>query len=652
MTAHPSSPFPPLMPPSGMAPQAGGSRFKPIDPLRVLREHVRALIVLAVVGVVVGVAVWGLLRLTMPRYTSMAQLRVSSTINEVWKGITSEVDQRTNMERLEAFMQDEAMRIQSEEILNSVLDRPEVRSTHWFASYVDPKSPDALPNLRNAREDLAKDHLRVFPIRGTTLIHVSVSTPNEEDPDKILAAIIDVYLQRLRLSVSDENMATQVTFRQELDRTERAIQDLEKRMQEFLSREGLESLKSESSAAAIEYQNYATQQAQLAMALDQAQQAYDAMVEARQSGQYQPSPQDLLEIEAVPTVRAQTDRLRQLVERRDALLAVLAPNHMEIKRLEAQIAATEADRQREIDRLVRESQAADLENAAKAVEAIKAQLAALEPKLAEASRRMTDLTSRLTQYEQMEDMLMRAKEERQRAADALASVRVYSTHPSSVPVQRYASPTEPELSFPLPEVTIPAVALLILAGGTGVIFLREMLDQRVKSPSDARMFTDVQLLGVLPDVVEDPNGPARMERVVEKDPTGLMAEAFRQLRTGLLTQMDRRGYKTLAVTAAQPGSGASSVAQNLAVSLAHNGRKVLLIDANLRRPSQHRLFELGEGPGLAEVLRGQATLEEAMRQPSQGLDVWVLSAGGAHDALPELLEGQRLRSVLSQAETR
>src|SRR5690606_6693509 len=117
------------------------------------------------------------------------------------------------------------------------------------------------------------------------------------------------------------------------------------------------------------------------------------------------------------------------------------------------------------------------------------------------------------------------------------------------------------------------------------------------------------------------------------------------------SKMERRGYKSLLVAAAQPGSGASSVAHNLATSLAYNGRNVLILDANLRRPTQHKLMGLSGERGLVDVLRGEMTLDAAIT-PIEGLSLSVLPAGSSHDAPPELLECANFRALLSQLETR
>jgi len=183
-----------------------------------------------------------------------------------------------------------------------------------------------------------------------------------------------------------------------------------------------------------------------------------------------------------------------------------------------------------------------------------------------------------------------------------------------------------------------------------VIFLKEMLDQRIKSPADVKLLPKTELLGVIPDVEEDPSGRRTIEGVVTELPDGLMAEAFRHVRTQILAQMDHRGHKTLMLVGAQAACGVTALTNNLAVSLAQNGRKVLVLDANLRRPSQHELFGVAASPGLTDVLYDTESLKNAIVN-REDPNLAILPAGQNHPIMPELFEGQAFRELLPRLES-
>jgi len=162
--------------------------------------------------------------------------------------------------------------------------------------------------------------------------------------------------------------------------------------------------------------------------------------------------------------------------------------------------------------------------------------------------------------------------------------------------------------------------------------------------------TGLKVRSVSPDVDEDPSGRDRIEGVVKELPDGLMAEAFRQMRSEVLSRMDRCGHKTLMLVGAQADCGVSALTNNLAVSLMHNRRKVLVLDANMRRPSQHMLFGTPQAPGLTDVLLDQVSLDKAIVN-GQEPGLAVLPAGQNGLIWPETFEGQGFRDLLAKLQT-
>jgi capsular exopolysaccharide synthesis family protein len=122
-------------------------------------------------------------------------------------------------------------------------------------------------------------------------------------------------------------------------------------------------------------------------------------------------------------------------------------------------------------------------------------------------------------------------------------------------------------------------------------------------------------------------------------------EAYRILRTNLLFSSDTQGLRTLVVTSALPQEGKTVIAANLAISFAREGIRVLLIDADLRRPAMHRLFGVARSPGLAQALANSATVESSIRATSvSGLS--ILACGSLPTNPTELIRGTRMRELL------
>jgi len=136
-----------------------------------------------------------------------------------------------------------------------------------------------------------------------------------------------------------------------------------------------------------------------------------------------------------------------------------------------------------------------------------------------------------------------------------------------------------------------------------------------------------------------------------RDPFDPQSEALRDLRTQLLLHWISDERKVLTVVSPDTGDGRSVLAANLAVAFAQLGEHTLLIDADLRRPRQHRLFGHGNGPGLAQVLSGRSGIEAAERV-SYFDSLWLLSAGAAPPNPLELLSRLTLPALLNEARKR
>lgn len=131
-------------------------------------------------------------------------------------------------------------------------------------------------------------------------------------------------------------------------------------------------------------------------------------------------------------------------------------------------------------------------------------------------------------------------------------------------------------------------------------------------------------------------------------PYSQQVEALRALRTQLILRWFGEGHKALAVIPASTGSGASYLAANLAIVFSQLGQRTLLIDANLRNPKQHQLFNLTLKHGLSDVLIGRADFQHAFSRIDALLDLTVLGAGTVPPNPQELLNNMRFTQLMNQ----
>lgn len=144
------------------------------------------------------------------------------------------------------------------------------------------------------------------------------------------------------------------------------------------------------------------------------------------------------------------------------------------------------------------------------------------------------------------------------------------------------------------------------------------------------------------------DGASDSELVCACDPLGEDADSFRELRTELLAGvLNKSNARALAVVSPQRGDGRSYVTANLAIAFAQLGARTLLVDADMRRPRQHTLFQVDDSVGLSNLLSGR-TAQDFVQQPTQFPGLFVIGAGAVPPNPVELLQRAACRAVFSE----
>jgi capsular exopolysaccharide synthesis family protein len=188
------------------------------------------------------------------------------------------------------------------------------------------------------------------------------------------------------------------------------------------------------------------------------------------------------------------------------------------------------------------------------------------------------------------------------------------------------------------------IALSLFVGlglGAAAAFLLDQIDQGISDPTEVEAGLGIPLLGTIPkEEREDP-----IEAL--EDRKSSITEAYHSLQTGLSFSTDHGIPRTLAVTSTRPAEGKTTTAFALASSIARSKGKVLLIDADMRSPSLHHLFGLGNEAGLSNYLSGSGDAAGLIHQTRyEGL--YVMTAGPQPPSAPELLSGERLKRLIAE----
>ncbi|MGV8881631.1 MAG: polysaccharide biosynthesis tyrosine autokinase [Rhodoglobus sp.] len=187
-----------------------------------------------------------------------------------------------------------------------------------------------------------------------------------------------------------------------------------------------------------------------------------------------------------------------------------------------------------------------------------------------------------------------------------------------------------------------ALGLLVgLALGLGVAVLREVLDTRIRNERDVEMITDVPIMG---GIAFDSKA-AQRPLIVQDDPLSARAESFRTLRTNMQFVDIERAHRSFVVTSAIQSEGKSTTAANLAIATSDAGSRVLIVDADLRRPKLADYMGLDGTVGLTDVLVGKVSLKDAIQPWGRGT-LSVLPAGTIPPNPSELLGSAPMQKLV------
>jgi capsular exopolysaccharide synthesis family protein len=278
------------------------------------------------------------------------------------------------------------------------------------------------------------------------------------------------------------------------------------------------------------------------------------------------------------------------------------------------------------------------------------------------SARMTDLPSQTLQYARLERDLrlnenlyltMKQKYEESRITEAGQMGKVHILDPALVA----------EKVKPNKILNLLLGVFLGLGLGIGYAVLREFLDNTVKAVEQLER-KGLTILGIIPDMHSQQGGtirkPAinpskggtdfRRRLITYEDPKSPVSESYRSLRTNISYASADKKIKSLLVSSPQPGEGKSTTTANLAIAFAQLRKRTLLVDADLRKPVMHNVFDKNRGPGLSEYLVGEVEDIKSIIHPTKVDNLFIASAGGLPPNPSELLGSDRMSGLVDQLE--
>lgn len=579
-----------------------------------------------------GFFVWFLY---FPGFTSECLIQCVSNIPETQLSLDQ---QRLRADEHERFVRDQALLLKSPAVLSEALQVTEVRETQWFRDVV----ANGYEPLLELEEELAAS-----VVRGTNFIRVSMECRVPEDPPVIINAVVDEWYQSARQRSADEFAADS------LDAAQRELTQLDAQL--AADRDRLRQINQRLPAGAIqnpagnitaqEVRQFGEQAALLELELSQVEQFRQIY---NDPDGVAVTAEDRAFVEQDPEVLTLANQLQTLEQQMAADEKVYGSAHAVLRRLDAQVASlNEKLTALRLEKL--QERRADMREATNtAYENTRYSLLIARERLAKAEAALQDQDRAVFDYFELADKIEQDAEYRVELDQYIKGLSRIKSQRSAIQVNVAQRPV-PALERSSPVWPLAPVGVLFsMVLSAGMALMLELLNKKVRTTQDLAQHLEIALLGAVPDADDEEIAIEHVETAVRDAPQSMMAEAFRRMRTSLQFSSPVDHQRSVMVTSPQPEDGRTTVAVNLAMTLAQSGRRVLLIDANFRRPALAKLFGMGNTKGLSNILIGEANLEECAQKTSV-LSLSVLPSGPTPPNPVDLLGSEACRQLLDGA---
>lgn len=534
-----------------------------------------------------------------------------------------------------------------QEFLNN---NTEIQKTAWYKALEVRNANGAMVlEPAKARESL-EDSLAVSALPETKIVQVTMTASNADDARTIVTELVNNFL-RLQANYKNNRIQTLSAdlnkLRNALTMRNNNINDDLRRHQADLSKAGYKSyINAGQSQKELELVELLRKQLDAQSELADAKQMVQSINESIQAGE----PPSIVLAEEGRDQRV--FQLRMMVDNAKTSLEIvrnqLGEGHPQYARAKAAMDVSErqlADAQAEFRaRMTGEFQG----RMQGAVQAAEAKVTGINTRINDIRGELGELDYKMLQAMVLQDQAKAITEQLKEVEEQIRLIAASSDSRTGLDWAVY--PDTPKLpSFPKLWLTISAAGALGLFLSLGLAFLRELLDTSVRSPRDIARIGQLPILGMIQHEEDDPQVTGvPLPLVIYQAPTSIIAEQFRQVRSRLQHSTSLDSTRTLLVTSPSPADGKSTVAANIAAGLALNGRRILLVDANFRRPELHKIFNLGNDMGFSSVFASIENLPTAVKQTNiPNLD--VMTTGPKPANATELLESTLFTDFVDKA---
>jgi succinoglycan biosynthesis transport protein ExoP len=616
-----------------------GARTSAFD-IRYIFAAVRANLVL--IGVIVGIALAISLVATllqMPRYTASSSIQINNQGRSILKNQDDDnSEEATNASDTDRFLKTQTDVLRSRGLAQRVALKLKLNgSARFFAAQA------AKPPAAGTPENLVRDKVTAMLQRGLTvtlprdsrIVSISYESTDPALSADIANAYASEFIQANLKRKFDSSAYARDFVSGQLNEAKQRLEESERALNTYARSAGLIRMRDPSAKEASAGSNSVTTSSlmQLNQAANEAK-AKRITAEGRWKAINSAQPLAANEVVSNATIAALLGQKAQI----EAAYEEERSRHMDdyptVKSKKQQLVSVERQIQSEVNN-IRSAVRGEYTAAADAERQLMAQVEQLKGEmLSEQDRNVQfGLLSREvdTNREVYDGLLQRFKELNASSGISISNVSIIDT--AEVPIK----PTSPNMTRNMVIGLIVGVALAAFA-----VFIKDQFDDSIRLPEDIEYKLGLTLLGVIPHANKsDPETEL-------SDPKSAIAEAYNSLRGSLLYSTPEGLPHVLMVTSAQPSEGKTTTSYAMASSLARMGKSVLLIDADMRRPSLHRRIDSDNDKGLSTLLTTQDSVGSVIL-PSPVTNLSLVTSGPIPPSPTELLSGVRLEQILQEA---
>lgn len=620
----------------------------PLDPVKLLKKYAWLLATAAVIGAAAGVGGFFIWLKFWPSYVSQVYFEIKpAEMNP--EELYGSGERSDEFERFLATIQS---RLISDTIMDKVARDPRlpVEAPTWCKPYM---SGGQLNYIEAA--DGLKDSIGARPVSGTSLLALTATAGNAADVTALAKLVKEQFMSDIQTSTTVSANSQKQIIRDAIGDIERQLTDLNDRRARRLTEDSVDSLDEKESALGQQQKLVLTQLAEVNQIITQLNARVQQMEQMRASEagitytdvQRQAASQDPIVMGLRQQLNAAQVELQQLRQ------SGVKDEHREFKRMQARIDSIQQQISDATEEALARNFDAEYDGYLRDLKTYQAQNQKLTGESEELRVKLSDLNRTIKELEDIDRTIEELIAAKQSQQDNLTSLTQQANRQTAGRVALFQPERKPnQVSQPKLMITVPAGVVLFAGLVGGVVVLRELLDQRVKGPSDVTLLPRARVIGMVPSSDEDPSVGANVSTVFRDAPSSVVAEHFRQLRTTVVKHLQRHGFKSLVVLGGMPGSGASTVVTNLGFACASTDLRVLIVDGNFRRPAQHRLLKVAEGPGLADHLAGLAKVDDVIAHVPGQAKLDVVPVGSSEHRVYERLGAAQMTDFLNAVKDR